>query len=110
VLYLTTLATADAKEVLERALDAFVRATSDGRAAQVLYQLQYEQLAGSGTAGAEGSIFTFPAPSSSLSFDDSTLEPVREAWKKVMGDAAVEAEYMAFEDREGAMDDDDVYE
>ncbi|KAK4042506.1 GDP dissociation inhibitor [Parachaetomium inaequale] len=110
VLYLTTLATADAKEVLERALDAFVRTTSDGQAAQVLYQLQYEQLAGSDTSGVEGSIFTFPAPSSSLSFDDHTLEPVREAWKKIMGEAAAEAEYMAFEDREGAMDDDDAYE
>jgi hypothetical protein len=38
------------------------------------------------------------------------LEPVREAWKKVMGDAAVDTEYFTFADREGAMDDDDVYE
>ncbi|KAH6854949.1 GDP dissociation inhibitor-domain-containing protein [Chaetomium sp. MPI-CAGE-AT-0009] len=110
VLYLTTLTTADAKEVLERALDAFVGVTSDGHSSQVLYQLQYEQLAGADTFKAEGSIFTLPAPSPSLSFDDSVLEPVREGWEKVMGEAAVEAEYMVFEDREGAMDDDDVYE
>jgi hypothetical protein len=54
-------------------------------------------------------VFTFPTRSSPLSFDDSVLEPVREVWKKMMGDAAVEAEYMVFEDREGAVDDDDVY-
>jgi Rab proteins geranylgeranyltransferase component A len=107
---LTTVATPDAKEVLERALDAFVGATSEDKAPQVLYQLQYEQQAGSDGSEVEDSVFTFPAPSSSLSFNDSTLDPVHEAWKKVMGDAAVDAEYLTFADREGAMDDDDVYE
>jgi hypothetical protein len=107
---LTTLATPRAKEVLERALHAFVGVTGDEQNPQVLLQLQYDQQAGSGIREAEGPIFTFPALSSSLSFDDSTLEPVREAWKRVMGDAAVESEYLTFEDREGAMDDDDVYE
>jgi Rab proteins geranylgeranyltransferase component A len=110
VLYLTTLATSGAKEVLERALDAFIGVTGDEQDHQVLFQLQYDQQAGSGLHGAEGPVFTFPAPSLSLSFDDSTLEPVREAWQKVMGDTAVESEYLTFEDREGAMDDDDVYE
>jgi hypothetical protein len=107
---LTTVATPDAQEVLERALHAFVGATSEDKAPQVLYQLQYEQQAGSDTSEVEDSLFTFPAPSSSLSYNDSTLEPVREAWKKVMGDAAVDAEYLTFADREVAMDDDDVYE
>ncbi|KAG7291812.1 hypothetical protein NEMBOFW57_001833 [Staphylotrichum longicolle] len=110
VLYFTTMATSCAKEVLERALDAFTGVTGDEKRPQVLFQLQYDQHAGSGILEAEGPIFTFPAPSSSLSFDDSTLEPVREAWTKVMGDAAVASEYLTFEDREGAMDDDDVYE
>lgn len=107
---MTTISTLDATEVLERALGAFVGATSDDKAPQVLYQLQYEQQAGSDISEAEGPVFTFPASSSSLSFDDSTLQPVHEAWKKVMGDAAVDAEYLTFADREGAMDDDDVYE
>jgi len=110
VLYLTTIATPDAKELLERALNAFISATSDERAPQILYQLQYEQQSGSGASEVDGLVFTFPAPSSSLSFNDSVLEQVREAWKKVMGDAAVEAEYLTFTDREGAMDDDEVYE
>jgi hypothetical protein len=109
-LYFTTLTTADANEVLERALDAFVSVTSDDQPSQVLYRLQYEQLAGADNFKAEGSIFTLPATSPSLSFGDSMLGPVREGWEKVMGAAAAEAEYMVFEDREGAMGDDDVYE
>jgi Rab proteins geranylgeranyltransferase component A len=107
---LTTVASPDAKEVLERALYAFVGAANEDKSPQVLYQLQYEQQAGPDASEMEDSIFTLPAPSSSLSYNDSTLEPVREAWEKVMGDAAVDAEYLTFADREGAMDDDDVYE
>jgi len=95
---------------LELALDAFVGVTGDDVAPQVLYKLQYEQLSGSDTSEVDGPVFTFHAPSTSLSFNDSTLEPVHEAWKKVMGDAAAESEYLSFEDREGAMEDDDVYE
>jgi hypothetical protein len=110
VLYLTTPSTPDAKDVLQRALDAFLVVTGDNQAPQVLYQLQYEQLVGSETIRTEGSIITLPAPSLSLSLEDSILEPVHEAWEKAMGNAAVEAEYMAFPDREGAMDDDEFYE
>ncbi|KAK4235874.1 GDP dissociation inhibitor [Achaetomium macrosporum] len=110
VLYLTTLSTPDANATLNLALDAFLGTITEGQAPSVLYRLQYEQLAGSQRSQSEASIFTFPAPFLSLSFNDSTLQPVHEAWKKVMGDAAVEADYMTFADREGAVDDDDVYE
>lgn len=96
--------------MLEQALVAFIRAMSDDQAPQVLYRLQYEQRAGPDSVKVDGPVFTFPAPSSSLSFDDSTLDPVRVAWRQVMGDAAVDAEYLTFEEREGALDDDDVYE
>ncbi|KAK3310884.1 GDP dissociation inhibitor-domain-containing protein [Chaetomium strumarium] len=110
VLYLTTLSSADAKATLNLALDTFLGAVIQGQTPQVLYKLQYDQLAGSHRSQSDTSLFTFPAPLSSLSFSDSTLEPVHEAWKKIMGEAAVEADYMTFTDREGAMDDDDVYE
>ncbi|KAJ4298700.1 Rab proteins geranylgeranyltransferase component A [Collariella sp. IMI 366227] len=109
-LYLTTLTTSDSKEILQLALDGFLRAVSEGQPPQTLYKLQYDQLAGSQTLVVEGSVLTLPAPSFSLSFEDSTLEPVKQTWKHVMGDAAVEAEYMTFADREGAVDDDDIYE
>lgn len=107
---MTTLSTPDAKEILQQALGAFLGVTSDDQAPQVLYQLQYEQLGGSEKIRTEGSILTLPSPSLSLALEDSILEPVREAWKMVMGDAAVEAEYMAFPDREGAAEEDDIYE
>jgi len=107
LLYLTTPTTPHAKDLLDLALHSFVRATGDAQVPQVLYQLQYEQLGGSDTYEADGPVFTLPTPSFSLAFDDATLEPVHEAWKRVMGDAAVESEYLTFEDREGAMDDED---
>ncbi|KAL2181005.1 GDP dissociation inhibitor [Thermothelomyces heterothallicus CBS 202.75] len=110
VLYLTTLATANSKELLERALEAFTHVAGGAEAPQILFRLQYEQLTGTDVTSVEGSIVTFPTPSPSLAFNDSVLEPVREAWTKVMGEAAAEAQYMVFEDREGAVDDDDVYE
>ena len=104
---MTTPTTPHAKDLLDRALHSFVHATGDAQIPQVLYKLQYEQLGGSDTYEADGPVFTLPTPSFSLSFDDATLEPVHEAWKRVMGDAAVESEYLTFEDREGAMDDED---
>ena len=88
-------------------MHSFVQATGDAQVPQVLYQLQYEQLGGSDTFEVDGAVFTLPTPSFSLSFDDATLESVHEAWKRVMGDAAVDSEYLTFEDREGAMDDED---
>ncbi|KAL2023593.1 hypothetical protein VTK56DRAFT_2201 [Thermocarpiscus australiensis] len=109
VLYLTTLSRPDSKEVLQQALDVFLNVTDNGPAPRVLYQLLYEQMVGSASSLSEGPVFTFPGPSLSLSFDDAALEPVHEAWKKVLGDAAVEAEYMTFADR-GAVDDEDMYE
>lgn len=79
-----------------------------------IYQLYYEQVRGSGTATAssEGLVFTFPSPSPTIAFEDSTLDSVRQAWAAVMGPEAEgdAVEYMVFPDREGAGDDDDIYD
>lgn len=88
-------------------MDAFLGTATEGETPRILYQLQYEQLSGPASLREEGLVTTFPASPLSLALDDSTLEPVHTAWKKVMGDAAVEGEYMVFADREGALDDDD---
>ncbi|KAL1840843.1 hypothetical protein VTJ49DRAFT_7686 [Mycothermus thermophilus] len=114
VLYLTTTATPDAQELLIRALDAFLNAasTSAGKEARALTKLEYEQGAG-GTNSVlteEGPVLTFPAPFPSLAFNDSVLDLVRVAWKKILGDEAVDEEYLVFADREGVADDGDVYE
>ncbi|KAL2259140.1 hypothetical protein VTK26DRAFT_7312 [Humicola hyalothermophila] len=110
VLYLTTLASADSQELLKQALNAFVEAISEDQPPHILYQFQYDQSGGPRDMRVEGSVVTLPAPNLSLAFDDASLEPIHETWKRVVGDAAVEGEYMTFSDREGAMDDDDVYE
>lgn len=105
---MTTLATFESQEILNQALDSFLGAINEDQAPQCLYKLQYKRLEGSTQSPANGSIFGLSFPSTSLSFDDSILRPVRDAWKMVMGDAAVDAEYMQFTDREGAAEDDDV--
>ncbi|KXX79250.1 Rab proteins geranylgeranyltransferase component A [Madurella mycetomatis] len=109
VLYFTTLTTPDSREILQKALGVFLGALGEGQSPEILYQLQYEQRDGARELRAEGSVITLPAPSFSLSFDDSTLEPIKEAWRRVMGNTAVDAEYMVFADRENAMDDDETY-
>lgn len=51
---------------------------------------------------------TFASSSLGLAFDDSVLDPVREAWDMVTRDKVdKDAEYMQFEDREGVNDDED---
>lgn len=113
VLYLSTIRTADSKALLERSLDSLLAALSTDQTPKCLYQLYYEQASSQSEPSIEGQVFTFPPPSVSLAFDDSTLEPVHQAWKMAMGAAAEdqEAEYMTFPDREGVGDnDDDMYE
>lgn len=82
-------------------------------AAKVLWSLRYTQL-GRAAVGSEthpandvsGNVIRFPAPSLDLSFDDSTIDLVKDAWLTVMGDEASSEEFMKFEDRE-AYDDDE---
>jgi hypothetical protein len=79
-----------------------------GQEAVVLYQLYYEQSRETSSLESRGLILSLPLPSCSLAFDDSTLEPIKAAWKWVMRTdegADGEAEYMVFSDREGAADD-----
>ncbi|KAK6956202.1 hypothetical protein Daesc_001475 [Daldinia eschscholtzii] len=116
VIYLTTLACRQSAQRLESALDDLLAAaTPEGSPAPVsLYKLQYEQTVSARepliTTREETRTFAFPSPSLSLTFDDGCLGPVKDAWKLVMGDTALETEYMVFQDREGVGDDDDVYD
>ena len=112
VLYLTTIHTLESKILLERSVDSLLAALSTDQTPTCLYQLYYEQAIGKSEPHVDGQIFEFPPPSVSLAFDDSTLEPILQAWKMAMGAAAddPEVEYMTFTDREGMGDDDDVYE
>ena len=103
VLYLTTLATATSQALLQSALDSLLSALSNGdEAPKCLYQLYYQQSRGSSATDTDGHVLELPAPSLSLTFDDSVLETVREAWKAVMGSEAEDQDYMVFSDREPA--------
>ncbi|KAI8962650.1 GDP dissociation inhibitor-domain-containing protein [Daldinia sp. FL1419] len=116
VIYLTTLARPQSAQRLESALsDLLVAATPPENSVPVsLYKLQYEQSLSArepSTTTHEGThTFAFPSPSLNLFFDDGCLDPVKEAWKLVMGDAAAKNGYMVFQDREGVGDDDEVYD
>ncbi|KAK1780535.1 GDP dissociation inhibitor [Copromyces sp. CBS 386.78] len=106
VLYLSTMATSNSKEVLSRALESFLSAVDHDQVPQCLYQLYYEQAAGVKQSRLDQLTLDLPGPSLSLSMDDSLLKHVREAWKKVVGDTVDDAEYMVFTDREPVDDDD----
>ncbi|KAI0162187.1 GDP dissociation inhibitor [Xylariaceae sp. FL1272] len=109
VIYLTTLASSQAKNILDTALDALVKTTEPS--ATSLYKLYYEQTASSyefvNTSRGNASLLTFPSPSLNLSFDDTCLDDVKKAWRLIMKEDASNEEYMVFEDREGADADDD---
>ncbi|KAI9163177.1 Rab proteins geranylgeranyltransferase component A [Paramyrothecium foliicola] len=111
VVYLSTIAEAKSKSLLESALTALLIAESSGQSSEYVYQLYYEQRSDAGTLTVEGNVVTFPCPSLALAFDDGMLEPVRQAWSTVSrpedeGDNA----FMQFADREKLDDDDDIYD
>ncbi|KAK0749318.1 GDP dissociation inhibitor [Schizothecium vesticola] len=110
VLYLTTLRTSDSKKFLNKALNCFLESINEGQKPQSLYQLYYEQARGAVESRAEGLIHNLPDASLSLSFDDSTLEPMKAVWEKMLSDAPAEAEYMVFPDRDVGQDEEELYD
>lgn len=112
IIYLSTIHTGQSKHLLEKTVTALLTASApeDGPLPQCLYQVYYEQQHSDGnTLAAEGRILDLPPPSVMLTFDDATLGPVQEAWRRIMGEAAEgdDVQYMVFTDREGVGDEDD---
>jgi hypothetical protein len=68
--------------------------------------MHYEQITGTGSFTVAGNIGDFDQLTPDLSLDDSILVPVKEAWR-VVTEEVDENDYMQFDDREGAIDDDD---
>jgi hypothetical protein len=108
------MASPESKCLLSSALTALLATVAgDAEPATALYQLYYEQRgAKAATLDVEGNIATFGLPLLDLAFNDKTLDPVRQAWELAMGPEAKneEVEYLAFDDREGVNDDDDVFD
>ncbi|KFA64750.1 hypothetical protein S40285_01380 [Stachybotrys chlorohalonatus IBT 40285] len=108
VVYLSTVAGAQSKQYLGKALASLLAVSADGaESATPLYQLYYEQKVGPPAVHVEKNVVSFRGAAPGLTFDDSLLELVRRAWENV-SDSAIESSvaYMQFDDREQAEDDD----
>lgn len=100
-------------KILEAALSSLLQVVAgDSPAGKSLFQLSYNQVGITKTTlSAKGKIASFSPIMLDLAFNDMLLNPVHDAWRCVMGDAIAEGvEYMSFDDREGANDDDDAFE
>lgn len=105
-LYLSTPASSESKALLNTAITSLLAAASGPEPAKCIWQLYYEQASGTGSFTTAGeNIGVFDWLTSDLSFNDSLLEPVRDAWLFVTGRDDID-NYMKFEDREGVTDDD----
>ncbi|SPN99961.1 related to rab geranylgeranyl transferase component A [Cephalotrichum gorgonifer] len=110
ILYLSTTPSPTSKSHLETALAALLPSISVSGEPEPkpLYTLYYEQAQGAPELRSDGGTLTLPSPRISLSFDDGTLDIVREAWGLLwdkLGGGEERGEFMVFEDREGADDD-----
>lgn len=95
---------------LERAVDYLLQA--EGPQAVALWSMRYTQLGHLSNGKTPATIqthsphiFSFPPSSLDLAFEDETVDMIKEAWVKIVGDEVVDNEFMIFEDREGASDD-----
>lgn len=79
--------------------------------AKVLWSLRYTQFGRASdidgvqdlkSSSPSDTVICFPPPSLDHAFDDALLDMVKEAWKIVLGEEAIDEEFMKFEDREGA--------
>ena len=105
------MSTPASKTLLEKALSSLLAAVtdSDSESATVLYKLSYEQTNGSSTSvNVDGAVVDLPPLPLDLAFNDAVMGQVRAAWDAVTKDDEPDGsvEYMKFEDREGAVDDD----
>jgi hypothetical protein len=96
--------------LLERAVDRLIHA--EGSQAIALWSMRYTQLGRLSNGGTPPTIqtlsphvFSFPPPSLDLAFEDETVDMIKEAWAKIVGDEVAHDEFMIFEDREGTSDD-----
>jgi hypothetical protein len=96
VLYASTTNIQNPKGRLEAAVSKLLKSAEPGT---VLFEMYYEQ--------SRSSTSNLASDTSDLSFDDSTLDGVEDAWRRIMGSPETESPYMVFETREQLGDDDD---
>ncbi|KFX95625.1 hypothetical protein V490_03741 [Pseudogymnoascus sp. VKM F-3557] len=104
VLYASTTNIQNPKGRLEAAVSKLLKSAEPGT---VLFEMYYEQSRSSTSNLASDTSCALPSSSLDLSFDDSTLDGVEDAWRRIMGSPETESPYMVFETREQLGDDDD---
>ncbi|KFY43685.1 hypothetical protein V494_01843 [Pseudogymnoascus sp. VKM F-4513 (FW-928)] len=114
VLYASTTNIQNPKARLEAAVSKLVESTDvphadavGSKQDAVLFEMYYEQSRSSTSNLASETSCALPPSSLDLSFDDSTLDGVEDAWRRIMGSPETESFYMVFETREQLGDDDD---
>ncbi|OBT67688.1 hypothetical protein VE03_03511 [Pseudogymnoascus sp. 23342-1-I1] len=114
VLYASTTNIQSPKERLEKAVSKLLKSADAPRADAegseqdpVLFEMYYEQARSSTSNLASETSCALPPSSLDLSFDDSTLDGIEDAWRRIIGNPETESPYMAFETREQLGDDDD---
>ncbi|KAG6000223.1 hypothetical protein E4U21_005685 [Claviceps maximensis] len=111
VIYLSTLSCPNSTALLDMSLDKLLAAAaSSSQPVKCLWRLHYQQTCGDGSFAVQDNIGTFGRFAPDLTFNDAVLEPVQEAWQTVVGSEADKSSYMRFEDREGAQDEEDVFD
>ncbi|KAF4124477.1 GDP dissociation inhibitor [Geosmithia morbida] len=111
VIYLSTVSTPASKDVLDKALSSLLEAAvpSGQKPPPCLYKLSYEQTATTDRTNVDddGPIVNIPPLPLDLSFNDGVMDCVQKAWESVKADDDTHvSEYMKFDDREGAEDND----
>lgn len=114
MLYASTTNIQNPKGRLEAALSKLLKSAdaprADGEGSEqdaVLFELYYEQSRSSTSNLASKTSCALPPSSLDLSFDDSTLDGIEDAWRRIIGSPETESPYMVFETREQLGDEDD---
>ncbi|KAJ5595561.1 uncharacterized protein N7459_001769 [Penicillium hispanicum] len=100
----------EGQTLLECAVDQLLRA--EGPQATVLWSMRYNQLGRFSNDGTQPTInalsphvYSFPPPNLDLAFEDETVDMVKQAWVKIVGDEASPDDFMIFDERQGASDE-----
>lgn len=104
----TLLAGAEGAELVDAAVSTLLKATAsvEDSPPPVLWSMRLEQRSPSKAAeGADKAIHWLPSPALDIVFDDSTLNSVRDLWRKLVGEDVDDDEFMNFPAR---VDNDDV--
>lgn len=104
----TLLAGAEGAELVDAAVSTLLAATASvgDSPAPVLWSMRFQQRNPSKVAeGADKAIHQLPSPALDIVFDDSTLNSVRDLWRKLAGEDLDDDGFMNFPAR---VDNDDV--